>query len=780
MRAENSQRILAEHGVSRFVTRNGRGSDEPWQLDLLPVVLGSEEWRELERGLIQRARLLNLILCDLYGIQRLVRNGFLPAPLLFANPGYLRPCQGIPVTERVYLQTYAADLGRSPDGRWWVLADRTQAPTGLGFALENRSVMARVLPEAMRDVQPRPVLDTLRIRREALRRFSPPDADNPSIVMLTPGQRNEAHFEHAYLSRLLGLTLVEGNDLTVRDRRLYIKTLEGLRGVDVVLRHVRDDYCDPLELRGDSVLGVPGLVETARAGQLSIGNALGTGLLESPAFLPFLPGLCRQLLGEELRLPSLATWWCGQALEQIYVREHLGQLQVRPAFKPSGPTVVSEACDAAERAWLSEMFRISPHEFVGQEQVCLSRTPLWGPKQGTASQPFVLRLFVLHDGQEFTVMPGGLARVVKQERMGGCRASLSGISKDVWVLPDPGAGAQLQVSRAAPPALARVPSDLPSRTADNFFWLGRYTERLEQTLRAARYALGCLLDDEMAPSQRRIGPLEKALGRLGLVATPSAPNESRETLGKEILILVFQDERAGGVRDLLQRIQFAAFSVRDRLSADTWRVLNRLEADSRQRPGRLPLVQASGVLHTLVLDLAALSGMEMENMTRGHGWVFLDLGRRIERGMFVARLIESVWVGGGDLELLLEPALEIADSVMTHRRRYYSEPRIASVVEVLLQDAANPRSLAFQISALRQHAAALPPPVDPEGAILMRVSLGEIEARLGALNDTFAGGSAPELPGRPELLAGLNSGLEKFSELVTLLYFSHVPPREAA
>ena len=380
LRAENSRRILAEHGVSCFVNRNGGGTDEPWQLDLLPLVIGAEEWRHLEAGLIQRARLLDLILSDLYKTQRLVRDGFVPAPLVFANPGYLRACQAIEVKGGTYLQTYAADLGRSSDGRWWVIADRTQAPAGLGFAMENRSVLWRVLPEAMRDVQPRPVLDASRIRRATLR-FTPQPVDNPSIVLLTPGPRNEAYFEHAYLSRLLGLTLVEGDDLTVRNRRLFIKTLDGLRPADVVLRRVSDAFCDPLELRGDSLLGVPGLVEAARAGHVGIGNPLGTGLLESPAFMPFLPGLCRHLLGQELRLPSLATWWCGQAREQMYVRERFEELVLRPAFNLAGRAVTPALLDPAQRADLLEQLRLRPHEFVGQEHVHLSRAPVWSPRR---------------------------------------------------------------------------------------------------------------------------------------------------------------------------------------------------------------------------------------------------------------------------------------------------------------------------------------------------------------------------------------------------------------
>lgn len=769
MRGENSRRILAEHGVTCFVNRNGGGTDEPWQLDLMPLVTGGEAWRALEAGLMQRARLLNLFLGDLYGTQRLVRDGFVPAPLVFANPGYLRACQAIDVQGGAYLYVYAADLARSTDGQWWVVADRTQTPSGLGFALENRSILSRVLPEAMRAVQPRPISDTLRIRRDTLRRFAPPQADNPSIVLLTPGPRNEAYFEHAYPSRLLGLTLVEGDDLTVRDRRLFIKTLDGLRRADVVLRRVSDTFCDPLELRGDSLLGVPGLVEAVRAGHVSVGNALGTGLLESPAFMPFLPGLCRHLLDEELRLPSLATWWCGQAREQSYVREHLEELVVRPALSLMGTTFKPAELNAAQRSGLLEQLRLRPHEFVGQEQVRLSRAPVW-TNHHRDMRPFVLRVFVLHDGTDFTVMAGGLARVVEDERLGSSALSLSGLSKDVWVLPDGEAtGAPAHIVTTPQPALERAPSDLPSRTADNFYWLGRYTERLEQIVRVSRYVLRCLAEDASLASQGRLGPLERLLAKLGFVSQPAAAQASRETLQKEILLLLFHEGRTPGVRALLKRIHLAAFSLRDRLSADTWRILNRLEPDARQRPGRLPLVQAASTLHTLVLDLAALSGMEMENMTRGHGWVFLDLGRRLERSAFIARLMEGLLRSGADLDLLLEPALEIGASVMTHRRRYFTEPRLASTMEVLVQEPANPRSLAFQIVSLQNHATLLPTGANPDGVAVVQARASQLAAQLRELQEGAAG--------QADLLTKLADQLSGLSELLTQVYFSHVTPQ---
>ena len=777
-RAGRIRQLMGEHGVSCFVHRNGEGSDEPWQLDLFPLILGAEEWRTLEAGLVQRARLLNAVLGDLYGTQRLVRDGFVPAPLVFANPGYLRACQALGVQGGHYLQVYAVDLGRSPGGEWWVLADRTQAPAGLGFAMENRSVLWRALPETMRTLQPRPLYSPALLRRETFRGLAPEPSGQGSIVLLTPGPRNEAYFEHAYLSRLLGLTLVEGDDLTVRNRCLFIKTLDGLRRADVVLRRVNDALCDPLELRSDSLLGVPGLVEASRAGQVGIGNALGAGLMESPAFMAFLPGLCRRLLAEELRLPSLATWWCGQGREQAIVRERFDELALRPAFNLAGAAADPEDLAREERAALLRQVNLRPHEFVGQELLPLSHAPVWSASRRHDTRPFVLRVFVLHDGRDFTVLPGGLARLLDQDRIGSCALPLSGPSQDVWVLPAPSSPpAPAEIVSLAAPVLEPAPSDLPSRTADNFFWLGRYTERVEQLARAARHALRCLDAEASGFGPRHRAGLSGVLARLRLLAPHQGTAIAGDTLETDLRGLLFDEERPGGARDLLRRIHAAAFSLRDRFSADTWRILNRLEPDTRQPPELTSVPDALSALHLLILDLAAFSGMEMENMTRGYGWAFLDLGRRLERGIAIASLTAAVLRNESNEAPLLETALEIADSVMTHRRRYFSEPSLASALDVLVRDATNPRSLTFQIESLQGHAAALPSGSNPEGLAVVRGRIGRLVARLANFSAATLGDPPPPIAELAGILASFTADLGALSELITQVYFSHVTPQ---
>lgn len=772
IRAENGRRILREHGVSYMAAGDAAASERAWELDFIPLVIGADEWRGIEAGVVQRAHLLNGILRDLFTTQRLVRDGFIPAPLVYANPGYLRACQSVQVPGGNYLHTYAVDLVRAADGQWWVLADRTQAPTGLGFALENRTVVSRVLPEAMRAAQPRPLSTTLRTWREALCRLAPQNQDNPSIVLLTPGPRNEAYFEHAYLARLMGLTLVEGGDLTVRDRSVFIKTLDGLQRADVILRRISDVFCDPLELRTDSLLGVPGLVEATRAGRVAVANALGSGLVESPGLLPFLPSLSRHLLGEELQLPSIATWWCGQTHEFARVLEQSETLALHPAFTLHGAAVRPGRSSDAQRAALFADLRARPHEFIGQELIPLSRMPVMVNRHWE-QRPIVLRVFATFDGANYVVMPGGLARVVEQDELSSMALSPGGGSKDVWVL-----GEDVQrdevVNITAPLDLAgRAALSLPSRTADNFFWLGRYTERLEQLARISRCVVGRLTDDIGAAEASRAGALNHLLARLKLIKPDSEAGSEREHLQREVMALLSDPDHCTGAQELFERIHLAAFSVRDRLSADTWRILNRLELDAHFGGGHLPLVEAASVLNTLVLNLAALSGMEMENMIRSQGWMFLDCGRRLERGTNLVGLLHSALACADDLDVLLEPVLEISDSVMTHRRRYFADLRPQTVLELLLSDRGNPRSLAFQLVQLAGHALVLPPGVNPDGARQVQQAIDSLARRVfdaAALRQA----SAAELSWQ---LEHFETGLADISELFTQVYFSHTVPR---
>src|ERR1700723_4140829 len=394
-----AERRIRENGITYNIYSDPLGANRPWRIDIVPLLISADEWRYIEAGIVQRAQLLSLVLQDLYGGQALVAQGHFPAALLYANPAFLRPLVGVRVPAHSYLHMLAVDLARSPDGQWWVLADRTQAPSGSGYALENRTIVSDVLPDLFRTSNVLRLAPFFRAQREALNNLA--QCNNPRIVLLTPGPHNEPYFEHSYIARYLGFTLVEGADLTVRDRCVYLKTVDGLERVDVILRRVDDSFCDPLELRSDSLLGVPGLVDAIVAGNVKVANALGSGLIERAAIMPFLPGLCKQLTGESLKLPSVATWWCGQPYALDWVLDHLDSVVVKPAFPSRGMEPVFGAeLSHSEKGKLADQLRARPHEYGAQEQIALSTAPVWEGGR-LNSRSVVLRTYVLNTGDRW-------------------------------------------------------------------------------------------------------------------------------------------------------------------------------------------------------------------------------------------------------------------------------------------------------------------------------------------------------------------------------------------
>src|SRR5450631_3719990 len=486
-----ARRLIIENGVTYNVYADSQGRDRPWVLDPLPLLLTAAEWREIELGVMQRARLFDALLGDLYGPQHLLADGTVPAELPFGHPNFLWPCHGIRVTGGNRLHVYAVDISRSADGRWWALADRTQTPSGPGYALENRQIVSRVFPDLLSDLGVRSLGGFFGALRENLLRHAS-DGEAPLAVVLTPGSFNETYFEHAYLARHLGLPLVEGNDLTVRGDTLCLKTLGGLRRVHAIFRRLDDDFCDPVELRADSALGVPGLIAVVRAGKVVIANALGSGVLESAAWMGFIPGAAERLLGEKLLLPSVATWWCGEKLALDYVVENIERLVIKTAYpNQKFEAVFGRDLSPGERVTLTERLIARPHAYVAQERLAFSQAPVWrsAGAQGFSARALGIRVYAIATPSGFRVMPGGLARIasdtadiVSMQRGGG--------SKDVWVLaPDRRATDEVAVSNRATRATARH-NDLPSSLAENLFWLGRYSERCEDKARLLRATLG--------------------------------------------------------------------------------------------------------------------------------------------------------------------------------------------------------------------------------------------------------------------------------------------------
>ncbi len=714
-RSEMAKLLIQEQGITYHVYTDPRGTERPWQLDPIPFIVPPDEWRAIETGLIQRARLLNTILADCYGPQDLIRSRWLSPALVFAQPDFLRPCHNTRAAQSTMLHFYAADLGRSPDGQWWVISDRTQIPTGAGYALANRLVTARVLPESFRANNIHRLAGFFRNVQSTLTRIAPRKAENPRVVMLTPGPHNETYFEQTYLARYLGYMLVEGQDLTVRDNYVFLKTLSGLERVDVILRRVDDDFCDPLELRNDSMLGVPGLVEAVRAGNVTIANALGSGIAQSPALMSFLPGLCRHLLGEELKLPSVATWWCGQKTAQEHVFANLDKLVVKPAFRSHGAFIIpSRASAENETDALRRRIQFDPDLFVAQERVELSTAPCWDGN-ALVPRPVALRVYLITNGDGYTVMPGGLARV--SPGFDGHFISLQrgASSKDTWVPSEtPVEELTLLSTLAQSVELRRTGNNLPSRLADNFFWLGRYSERADATARLLRSALQRFSPERSNGRSPLLAPLLQSLhaqGQLPGILEEPALEQNSEALEAELLAAIFDPDLPGSLRDSVEHLHRLAMLVRDRTSYDMWRVLNQLHRQLASPTSSLVLLagDAVEVLNQSLVGLAAFHGLARENMTRAQAWRFLDMGLRIERALCLCTLLEATLLSPeAENPSVLESVLEVADSSITFRSRYNLLAHVPAVVDLILLDDKNPHSVLFQIAQLAQHFEQLP------------------------------------------------------------------------
>ena len=775
-RWSRAERRIRENGITYNIYSDPLGANRAWQIDIIPLLIPAEEWRYIEAGIIQRAQLLGLLLEDLYGSQDLVARGHFPAALLYANPAFLRPLVGVHVPAHSYLHMLAIDLARSPDGQWWVLADRTQAPSGSGYALENRTIVSDVLPDLFRASNVLRLAPFFRAQREALTNLA--QCDNPRIVLLTPGPYNETYFEHSYISRYLGFTLVEGADLTVRDRRVYLKTVDGLEQVDVILRRVDDSFCDPLELRSDSLLGVPGLVDAIVAGNVKVANALGSGLIETAAIMPFLPGLSRQLLGEKLKLPSVATWWCGQSYALDWVLDHLDSVVVKPAFPSRGmePVFGAELGQAAKGKFVDQL-RARPHEYVAQEQVALSTAPVWH-NGGLNSRSVVLRTYVLNTGNGWMAIPGGLVRVAEAE---GSVVSMQrgGHSKDAWVLWDgPVDTFSMLRPRNEPVELRRIPRVVPSRVADNVFWLGRYVERAENIARILR---------SMIPRVRRAEEAEMAcLTRLhGCLESPHSKlpkaKDRRPTsleLEQEMISLSTDAKRPGSLASTLIEVSRVGGNVRERLSADMISLIGQLR-DSIQVENAPEFPEYPAMLTACLELLSAFSGMERENINRGSGWLFMSIGRRLERAIYLTRQLREITTPLAEQDWpLLECLLEVADSSMTYRTRYYTTLQPLAVLDVLMADGTNPRSLDFQLSHLGELYQKLPRHL-PEDLLAMRDALTLLRCfDLHKLKYPLPGSStvANDSDGLPRLerfLKELEQLLPSWSNNLSSRYFSH-------
>ncbi|MBV8565435.1 MAG: circularly permuted type 2 ATP-grasp protein [Methylobacteriaceae bacterium] len=761
-RFAGADRHLRDSGVFYRVYGDPAESERAWPLSHIPLMLDAEEWRELKDGLVQRATLLEAILADAYGPGRFASQGILPASVIAGSPEFLRPLIGVTPPGGAHLRLYAADLGRGPDGSWWILNDRTQAPSGAGYALENRIALSRALPDVYQSLHVERLAGFFQAFRAELaaRRRS----DDSRVGILTPGPLNETYFEHAYLARYLGFLLVEGEDLAVRGNAVYVRTITGLKRVEVLWRRIDADFADPLELNARSRLGVPGLAQAVREGSVVLVNGLGAGLVEANALMGFIPALARHLLGGRLALPNVATWWCGQEREREFVLDRLEALVVAPAFTQALPGLLADGAvlgsdlGTAERARLVAAIRERGTDFVGQEAVQLSTMPVW--RDGRLEpQPFILRLIAARTAEGWTVMPGGFCRISDRTDARAVTMQRGGRSADVWV----SAGGPVAATTLLP-LLERVTprrqmGSLPSRAADNLFWLGRYVERAEATLRMVRAVLGRVA--EFADAN---GPVVQRLVQV-MVAWGTLPRRAARMSPAVIAAACLHGREArGALPRLIRSARGAAAAIRDRFSPDAWRALNDLlRLVETASPRVAPEAEAfERTVHALQI-IAAFSGFAQENMNRFNGWRFLDIGRRIERAIATCRFARQLAEPGVPVEAL-DALLELADSQITFRLRYTMIAARALVLDLVALDTNNPRSIAFQVERIEEHLGRLP---DIDGRGLLSPA-----QRIAVRLSTDLRTADPERLSIADLRA-MEDALMHVSDEIALRYFTH-------
>ncbi|OOQ61596.1 circularly permuted type 2 ATP-grasp protein [Mucilaginibacter pedocola] len=715
-RSREISQELRDNGVTYNVYSDPDGINRPWKLDPVPMVFSQQEWEHIEKGLKQRAELLNLILADIYGERKLISEGFIPFDLVFSHKGFLRQADKVKVPGKFQLLQYSADLVRGPLGKMWVLHDRTDAPSGAGYTLENRAAMTRVFPDLIRENQVRKISSYYQTLKNTLTRLSLQNKENPRVVLLSPGTANETYFEHAYLASSLGFTLAFGQDLTVSDGYVWLKTLRGLEKVDVIVRRVDDVFCDPLEFMGDSHLGVVGLMEAVRQKKVTIINPLGCRILENPGLMAFLPRLCRRLLNEELILPSVATWWCGQEKEKRYVLDNLPFLIVRSIYRSNEnrPYIGSEL-SKKQIEDLKKEINTRPYLYVAQEVVSFSTTPsLIGNNLEACNAIFRSYIVADMEKQEYHVMPGGLSRSFPTKGEFIISNQSGGISKDTWVLgPSPRNESVAPVNQ---PVLRQLKNVLPSRTGESLFWLGRYLDRAISNVRMMRIVLKIYneRDDEVHPeTNQTLVILLKSLSALtgtlpGFTAIDQLKLRQPE---QELLSLAVETARAGTLAQSLQSFLSNGYAVRDRLSLDTWRILDSIseEFELMKENGK-DLGKIYHNLDQFIIKLMAFIGLNNDNMTRASSWRLLNIGRFLESSVNTCTLLQAALANNvaPDVEKqLMELVLMCNESLVTYRYLYRSTLQMQGVINLLLVNEDNPKSVAFLISKVDEHLAHL-------------------------------------------------------------------------
>ncbi|MDY6995038.1 MAG: circularly permuted type 2 ATP-grasp protein [Actinomycetota bacterium] len=786
--------VQTDHRGDAITNGDGGAVPGPWQLDALPWVISAGDWDTLEAGVVQRSRLLDAVLTDIYGPRRSLTGGILPPQLLFAHPGYLRAARGIEVPGRHQLFLHGCDLSRSASGEFLVNADWTQAPSGAGYALADRRVVAHAIPDLYEEIGPRPASPWAQALRLALIEAAPESAEEPVVVVLSPGIHSETAFDQAYLASVLGLPLVESADLVVRDGKLWMRSMGTLQRVDVVLRRVDADYTDPLDLRADSRLGVVGLVEVLRRGAVTVVNTLGSGVLESPGLLRFLPDLAEKLLGETPLLATAPMYWAGSDIERSHLLANLSNLLIKPVT--GGEPIVGPELSAGQLETLTARIEATPWQWVGQELPEFSSAPSDYLPTGMSSSSVGMRLFTVAQHSGYAPMIGGLGYLLAP---GTAAYRLNTIAaKDIWVRTPARVTPEITPSATPPEPTVVDTTRLPSlvrssptheisspRVLSDLFWIGRYAERAENTARlltVTRERYHEYRYRQAMEGSECVPVLLTALGTITGTDTGAGGDyhEMVATAPTTLWALTADRHRPGSLAQSVERLSLAARAVRDQMSNDTWMVLSTLERTLLHSPETPPDSKTEGeafLSSTNTLTLAgmlALSGMVAESMVRDTGWTMMDIGKRIERGQWLTALLRATLATTRSPEAeqtITESVLVACESLVTYRRRNPGKVSVAGVAELVLFDAENPRSLVYQLERLRADLKALPGAsgssrpermVDEIGTRLRRIEPAELE-------DVTADGRREELDG---LLGGMNRDLRELSGVINATHLS--------
>lgn len=787
-RHEEVQRLLRENGVTYNVYGDASASNRAWDLDPIPMVFDKSDWSTIEEGLLQRVELLNAILLNLYGSRSLLRKNFIPFELIYNHQGFLRQADKIRLPSEEQLIHYSADLARGPNGQMWILNDRTDAPSGAGYVLENRAALTRVFPQLIRKHQVRKIHSYYRTMRDTLSDLSPTDKDRPRIVLLSPGEANETYFEHAYISSFLGYTLAFGQDLTVRDGYVWLRTLKGLEKVDVILRRVDDVYCDPLEFKGDSHLGVVGLMESIRQKKVAMVNPMGCRILENPGLMAFLPALCKEILGQDLKLPSVATWWCGQPREKRYVLDNLHKLIIKNIYRDHrNRSIYGNELTKSQLHQLAMKIEAHPYLYVGQEMVSFSTTPSLQNRE-IVPKNALFRSYVVADTIRggYQVMPGGLARTSIQAGVFKVSNQTGGVSKDAWVL---GGEPRNEWEDTTPsPNIQPLRTVMPSRTGESLFWLGRYFERSVYAVRLLRIIINKYNEsDNDIENDVELNTLFRSLtfltgtfpGFVGKGEKEDAEEEESVDPEKELISVASNEMRIGSLAQSLSRMLHNSYTVRDRLSVDTWRILDGITEDLESLKQNQSLHIILDELDQLLIKLMAFNGLNIDNMSRGSTWRLLNIGRYVESALSSISLMRSMLIQKQPHNIertFLEVLLQCNDSIFTYRYRYRSRFTIEGVLKLLLRVGEAPRSIIYFINNLEELINSLPkseqhtliPKIKKQLLeAKMHVQLSELEDLVNAEEDDFVRISLDNM------LSKLHVLITESANLFTQNYFSH-------